>query len=61
MTSDHGNHKCAPWIDVPATEIVSIEHPGVVKNIGKATESLGGPGNLEKVNSLGRSRHSKPV
>lgn len=57
MTSSHDNLKCAPWINVLATEVVSIEHPGVVANIDKAMESLGGPDNLRKVNPFGRSRH----
>lgn len=43
----------APWYRVPATEIVSVEHPCVVKNLDNGLKMLGGDTSLGKV--IGRN------
>ena len=39
----------APWHVVPTTQVVSVEHPCVVKNVDKALQMLGGDRELAKV------------
>ena len=39
----------APWHVVPATQVISVEHPCVVKNVEKALRMLGGDRELAKV------------
>lgn len=42
----------APKYLVPDQRIVSVEHPGIVENIDKAVESLGGEAELSRVRSF---------
>ncbi|KAL9103084.1 MAG: hypothetical protein Q9163_001851 [Psora crenata] len=39
----------APWYDVPDTELISVEHPYIIKDIDKGIASLGGPAGLDEL------------
>lgn len=39
----------APWYSVPRFEVVSIEHPFIIKHTEKGITSLGGPERLQEV------------
>lgn len=39
----------APWCGVPDVDIVSVEHPGVIKNIDSALLSLGSDSKIASV------------
>lgn len=41
--------RSAPWYTVPPQDIVSVEHPCVVKNIDKAIDTLQGYAAVSKV------------
>lgn len=40
--ADVGNSPDTLWVPIPAQDIVSVEHPGVVKDVKNAIDSLGG-------------------
>lgn len=44
-----GGSGIAPWHQVPATSIVSVEHPFIVKNIEEGLKTLGGDRAISKV------------
>ena len=39
----------APWCTIPDTQIVSVEHPYIVRNIDKGLDYLGGPRGIKEV------------
>lgn len=39
----------APWYNVPQRSVVSVEHPFIIRNVGKAVESLGGSPKMQDV------------
>lgn len=39
----------APWYNVPQRSVVSVEHPFIIRNVGKAVESLGGSSKMQDV------------
>ncbi|KAK2794585.1 tau 95 subunit of transcription factor TFIIIC [Onygenales sp. PD_12] len=41
--------RSAPWYPIPAREIVSVEHPCVVKNIDKGIQTLDGSSGISKI------------
>ena len=42
----------APWYDVPIDEVVSVEHPYIIRNLEKGIESLGGSAGLDRASQL---------
>lgn len=48
-TARGASRDAAHSYEVRTTPIVSVEHPGIVRNPGKAVESLGGASKVEKV------------
>ncbi|KAF3479742.1 transcription factor tau subunit sfc1 [Arthroderma uncinatum] len=50
-----GRERSAPWYPVPSQDIVSVEHPCIVKNVEKAIDTLQGHSGIsEMLNSLHR-------
>ncbi|EQL30937.1 hypothetical protein BDFG_06691 [Blastomyces dermatitidis ATCC 26199] len=45
----HARDRTAPWYSIPAREIVTVEHPCVVKNIDKGIETLSGNGGIPRL------------
>ena len=41
----------APIHDVPASRVVSVEHPSIIKNFDNGLKSLGGEAQLKHVSS----------
>ena len=48
------NGRGAPWCEIPNDNVVSVEHPGIVKNVDNAILSLGGDAKLATVRSQHR-------
>ncbi len=42
----------APWYEMPDQLVVNVEHPYIIKNIGRGIESLGGEAKVQKVRIL---------
>ena len=39
----------APWLPIPATRLITIEHPAVIRDLPRALETLGGERALSKL------------
>jgi hypothetical protein len=50
------NDASAPWYDIPRSNVISLDHPGIIKNLSNAVRTLGGPEKLNQVRdpSIGR-------
>lgn len=44
----------APYYDIPNRSYVTIEHPGIIQNIGNGLSSLGGDKRLGNVSNIFR-------
>ncbi|OJD26837.1 hypothetical protein ACJ73_01772, partial [Blastomyces percursus] len=51
----HARDRTSPWYSIPAREIVTVEHPCVVKNLDKGIETLNGNGGIPRA-----SRNKSP-
>lgn len=49
IMEDTSVRRVAPWYDVPRKDVVSIEHPCLIRNVDNGIKSLGGPLALNKV------------
>lgn len=50
MSHEHaGGERTAPWYVVPPQDVVSVEHPCVVRNIDKAIDTLQGHAAISEV------------
>ncbi|KAE8379747.1 RNA polymerase III transcription factor IIIC subunit-domain-containing protein [Aspergillus bertholletiae] len=48
MSEQHGS-RTAPFYSIPSRRIVSVEHPGIIKNVDKAIDTLQGPKGISKI------------
>lgn len=46
---ERSSARFAPWYSVPSEAVVSVEHPGIIKNVEKGIQTLGGYTKAEKV------------
>jgi general transcription factor 3C polypeptide 5 (transcription factor C subunit 1) len=51
MTDLPRKQRVAPWLHIPQHRIVSVEHPGIVKNVDRAIATLQGNDGIIKVNT----------
>jgi general transcription factor 3C polypeptide 5 (transcription factor C subunit 1) len=49
MADRHGSKRTAPFYEVPARRIVSVEHPGIIRNVDRAINTLQGTDGIFKV------------
>ncbi|KAL1850289.1 tau 95 subunit of transcription factor TFIIIC [Paecilomyces lecythidis] len=49
MADGHRRERTAPWYTIPSRRIVSVEHPGIVKNVDKAIDTLNGSSGISKI------------
>ena len=49
MDTPAGKGRAAPWYSIPPGELVSVEHPCIVRNVDKAVETLQGPQGISAV------------
>lgn len=56
---DQNNSWTAPFHPVPARQLVSVEHPAIVRNVDKAIETLQGDAGIKSVRT--KSDHYKQM
>ncbi|KAJ9316621.1 hypothetical protein DTO271D3_3128 [Paecilomyces variotii] len=49
MVEGQRKGRTAPWYPIPSRRIVSVEHPGIVKNVDKAIDTLNGNSGISKI------------
>ncbi|GAD92040.1 RNA polymerase III transcription factor subunit, putative [Paecilomyces variotii No. 5] len=49
MADGQRRGRTAPWYTIPSRRIVSVEHPGIVKNVDKAIDTLNGSSGISKI------------
>lgn len=49
MTDDQDESQFAPWYRIPERRIVAVEHPGIVKNVDRAIQTLQGDAGIANV------------
>jgi general transcription factor 3C polypeptide 5 (transcription factor C subunit 1) len=47
--ADHNLSRTAPFYTIPPRQILSIEHPAIIKNVDKAIDTLQGSAGIIKV------------
>jgi general transcription factor 3C polypeptide 5 (transcription factor C subunit 1) len=50
--TENTSSRTAPFYNIPSRQIVSIEHPAIIKNVDKAIETLQGSAGIVKVSYL---------